>query len=144
MALSMPNKIRQHQMEAAERKERRSSEWTPLRKRDLLEVGEYLSMVEGTGVKGWSTQVRDVWTNDWLVVTVHSVANSEMLHVTYRTALGAELGWKEKQRLKDQIFGPDRVAVEVYPRTAEIVDQANMYHLWVYPEGHSLGFGLSP
>lgn len=31
---------------------------------------------------------------------------------------------------------------EVYPREADLVDCANMYHLWVLPEGHVLNFGL--
>jgi hypothetical protein len=108
MALSIPTKAQLKMREAAERRERRSGNWTPLQKRDLLDMAQYLSMVEATGATGWSTDATDVWTNEWLVVTVHSVPNSAMQHISYRTVLGAELGWKEKQRLKDEIFGPDR------------------------------------
>ena len=38
------------------------------------------------------------------------------------------------QRIKDEIAGQDATAVEVYPPHSEIVDQADMYHLWVLPE----------
>jgi hypothetical protein len=46
------------------------------------------------------------------------------------------------QRIKDTLAGPDRAAVEVYPPASEVVDQANMYHLWVLPPGARLCFGL--
>jgi len=38
------------------------------------------------------------------------------------------------QRIKDELAGHDRTGVEVYPPHDEIVDQADMYHLWVLPE----------
>lgn len=50
--------------------------------------------------------------------------------------------WKHMQRIKNEIVGRDRCAVEVYPAESEVVDQANMYHLWVLPEGFRLPFGL--
>ncbi len=37
------------------------------------------------------------------------------------------------QRIKDEIAGPDATAIEVYPPHAEIVDQADMFHIWVVP-----------
>lgn len=50
--------------------------------------------------------------------------------------------WSDMQRIKNDLAGEDRVAVEVYPREEDLVDQANLYHLWVLPAGHVLGFGL--
>lgn len=50
--------------------------------------------------------------------------------------------WTHMQRIKNELVGPERVAVEVYPAQSEVVDQANMYHLWVLPEGFRLPFGL--
>lgn len=38
--------------------------------------------------------------------------------------------------------GDTRIGVEVYPRDADLVDQANIYHLWVLPLGFELPFGL--
>lgn len=48
--------------------------------------------------------------------------------------------WWEAQRIKDELAGKDRTAVEVYPPRDEIVDGADMFHIWVLPEG--LPFGL--
>lgn len=39
--------------------------------------------------------------------------------------------WPEAQRIKDELAGTDATAVEVYPPHGEIVDAADMYHLWV-------------
>lgn len=39
--------------------------------------------------------------------------------------------WREMQRLKNEIIGPQYDAVEIYPDEAKLVDNANQYHLWV-------------
>lgn len=50
--------------------------------------------------------------------------------------------WTDMQAIKDDLMGPERVGVEVYPAAADLVDSANIYHLWVLPEGMVLPFGL--
>lgn len=50
--------------------------------------------------------------------------------------------WSDLQRIKDELCGVERVAVEVYPRAADLCDDCNIYHLWVLPEGFELPFGL--
>lgn len=55
---------------------------------------------------------------------------------------GTDVPWADKQRIKDELIGVERVAVEVYPARADLVDDANMYHLWVLPAGFTLPFGL--
>jgi hypothetical protein len=55
---------------------------------------------------------------------------------------GTDVPWVDKQRIKDELLGVDRVAVEVYPARGDLVDDANIYHLWVLPAGFALPFGL--
>ena len=55
----------------------------------------------------------------------------------------ANVPWADKQRIKDELMGADRTAVEVYPAVVDLVDEADVYHLWVLPEGMKLPFGLS-
>lgn len=52
--------------------------------------------------------------------------------------------WHEMQRIKREVLltGAARSAVEVHPRDADVVDSANMYHLWVLPLGFELPFSL--
>lgn len=54
---------------------------------------------------------------------------------------GTDISWSEKQRIKNEIFGKEAVAIEVFPKESELVDQANMYHLWVL-HNFNLPFGI--
>lgn len=47
-------------------------------------------------------------------------------------------GWDLLQRVKNEIAGELAVALEVYPREEDVVDQAPMRHLFVLPEGFDL------
>jgi len=42
---------------------------------------------------------------------------------------GTRIPWADLQRIKDDLFGADRTAAEVFPPRDELVDQANAYHL---------------
>lgn len=55
-----------------------------------------------------------------------------------------DIPWREKQRIKNEIFGLERIAVEVFPADDQLVDETNMYHLWVLPVGMKLPFTLQP
>jgi hypothetical protein len=50
--------------------------------------------------------------------------------------------WHTLQRIKTDLVG-DRLAVEVYPAAEHVVDDANVAHLYVLPEGVDLPFCLS-
>ena len=43
--------------------------------------------------------------------------------------------WKAFQRIKNELFGEERTALEVYPRQSNLVDVVNIYWLWVFPDG---------
>lgn len=69
----------------------------------------------------------------------------EVLHLMVRRHDAAAVrSWHDLQRIKSTlpVAGPDRVAVEVYPRDDELVDDANIYHLWLLPAEMVLPFGL--
>jgi len=55
---------------------------------------------------------------------------------------GTVVPWSDMQRIKDELLGPERVAVQVFPPQSQLIDQANCYHLWVLPAGFELPFGL--
>lgn len=64
------------------------------------------------------------------------------LMVRRHDALPINDHWAVLQRIKCELMGVDRAAVEVYPTAEDKVDAANMYHLWVLPEGFKLPFSL--
>lgn len=91
------------------------------------------------------------WLDHAFVNLIYSVQVSE-----FTTSLGVfthlwikrhkgdatSVPWSSKQRIKDDLIGPERVAIEVFPAASELVDSADMYHLWVLPEGEILPFAL--
>lgn len=54
-------------------------------------------------------------------------------HLAISSLSGIRPTWPEAQRIKTEIAGAEATAVEVYPPESEVVDQADMYHLWVMP-----------
>ena len=52
-------------------------------------------------------------------------------HACIRNKENTDISWAEKQRIKNEIFGKEAVAIEIFPKESELVDEANMYHLWV-------------
>jgi hypothetical protein len=34
------------------------------------------------------------------------------------------------QRIKDDILGSEATAIEVYPPSSQVVDEADMFHIW--------------
>lgn len=65
------------------------------------------------------------------------------MHLTFkRNDRAAVRDWRHFQAIKNEVAGPEREAIEIYPPESELVDAANEYHLWVLPEGawSPLGF----
>jgi len=50
------------------------------------------------------------------------------------------ISWDELQRLKAEAGYADRWAVECYPPESEIVNVANLRHLWLLPEAPAYGW----
>lgn len=46
---------------------------------------------------------------------------------------GQDISWEDLQRLKSECGRGERDAVEIFPRDGDVVNVANMRHLWVLP-----------
>lgn len=64
----------------------------------------------------------------------------KIIHLWIRRHDEKPMGWSELQRVKNEICGDDKLAIQVFPKAVNLVDQANMYHLWVFKE---FEFGVS-
>jgi hypothetical protein len=49
--------------------------------------------------------------------------------------------WRDLQRIKNELAGPEREAVEVFPAESRLHDPCNAYDLWVCPAGQRVPFG---
>lgn len=78
-----------------------------------------------------------IWRNGCFIVQAYNTPNSwgaVRLMIRWLDAR-PDHDWGLFQRIKNDLFGPDRVALEVYPSERNKQDVANMYWLWVMPEG---------
>jgi len=55
---------------------------------------------------------------------------------------GTNVPWADMQRVKNEIMGQERLAIQIFPPESDLVDDANIYHLWVMPDGFTMPFGL--
>ena len=53
----------------------------------------------------------------------------------------AECDWRIFQRIKNDIAGEEREAVQLFPAMRRVLDTANQYHLWVAPKECVIGIG---
>lgn len=99
------------------------------------------------GKQGLLVGVEETWQNGWYAVMVRPIQTEwgPVIHLMIRNAPNTPVrSWTDLQRIKDELVGPERVAIEVFPPRADIVDQANMTHLWVLPADMEIPFGLLP
>lgn len=55
-----------------------------------------------------------------------------------------EVSWSEKMRVKNELFGENRFAIEVFPKQKNLIDVMDVYHLWVFDKKLEMPFGIAP
>lgn len=95
---------------------------------------------------GWFGEMDRAYTDTGMkyAVMTRSVDTEwgEVVHACIRNADNTDIPWAEKQRIKNELLGEGRTAIEVFPAKDDLVDEANMYHLWVLPAGMKLPFTI--
>jgi hypothetical protein len=117
------------QKEAADR---RAGSWGPW---------ETLTFPQGTVGSGWAADFTTAHRNRVFCVLDRTLENG-VRHFAVRSLSSIRPTWPEMQHIKDTLAGHEATAVEVYPPAAEVVDEADMYHIWVLPA--PLLFSLAP
>lgn len=82
----------------------------------------------------------EVWANSVYSVFVRYIGQGALHLSFHRHDREAVRDWRHFQAIKNEIAGPERTAIEVFPPESQLVDAANEYHLWVLPEGYPLPF----
>lgn len=120
----------------------------------MRELPEQLTEVPSEEWPKAQTRARriGVWRcRHWLVQEFIEDEDSGIVRLSVnRTEIGADgrwsdnLTWDELQFIKNELGHGDRDAVEVYPREQDVVNVANMRHLWVLPDLVPFAWRLSP
>lgn len=91
---------------------------------------------------------QEQWMNDQYVVmkrvhpgTDENQEPTSLIHLSIRRHdRAAARDWRDFQRIKNQLAGPEWEGVEIYPAESRKVDGANQYHLWCLPFRLPFGF----
>ena len=78
------------------------------------------------------------WSNRFYLVVKKLLQGTEegAIHLSIRTHdRKASRDWRHFQRIKNDLAGAEREGVEIFPAESQLIDTANQYHLFVYPEG---------
>jgi len=71
------------------------------------------------------------WKNDLYEVHVEH-GEPPLVHLLVSRLDGAPIrNWRHMQQIKNELVGADCEGVELYPAERRLIDQTNMYHLWV-------------
>lgn len=107
--------------------------WTPFQECDLGVFGNG-QMVEAI------TKQR-TFLNSRYQVTMFVPENHPILHLSIKRVDGAAIhDWRDLQRIKNELAGPEWEGVELYPAESRLVDGANQYHIWCIEDQFPLGF----
>lgn len=83
---------------------------------------------------GWSQRVTKAHRN-WVFSVLERPLANGVVHYAVSSLSQIRPTWWEMQRIKNELAGEAATAVEVYPPQSEVVDEANMFHFWVLPDG---------
>jgi hypothetical protein len=127
--------------------------WTPLQEAPKFTFGEERIEVVKTAMdhygiseaeaRAWLKEYHDksrYYVND--LYQVQASTEGPFLHLNIRRRDGGMFkDWRHFQMIKNEIAGPEREAVELYPAESRKVDTSNKWHLWVLPEGQRVQVG---
>ncbi len=92
----------------------------------------------------------EVWVSREYLVQVFAEGDGVQRISANRTTARSDgrwddgMTWDEMQAIKRQIGRGDLYAVEIYPRDRDVVNVANMRHIWVLPEPLMIGWFKTP
>jgi hypothetical protein len=112
--------------------------WKPLERSVPHKNGVLIELPEG----------EEQWMNDQYVVNKRLIPGVDeegvptyMIHLSIRRQDRAPArDWRDFQRIKNQLAGPEWEGVEIYPAESRKVDGANQYHLFCLPFILPFGF----
>lgn len=98
---------------------------------------------------GWHAEMDRCWVDGTYCVCSRIIRTQfgNVEHVTITRGGGTcdgsgEVTWAEKMRIKNELFGENRFAIEVFPKQKNLVDVCDVYHLWVFDKKVNMPFGI--
>lgn len=97
----------------------------------------------------WSREMDRYWeSTDGYTVSSRliktALGNVEHVTISRLTSEKGDIPWAIKQQIKNELFGMNAVAIEVFPSEKNLIDVCDVYHLWVLPKHFTMPFGIHP
>lgn len=122
--------------------------WTPFERCDLNQwIAAYTRRI-GHAPQGEYDLPIAIWQNSRYEVHVNRFTtfpiDCPIVQLSIKRRDKREIhDWRDLQRIKNEIMGPEIEAIELYPAESRLVDTANQYHLWCFPPDHRVPVGYS-
>jgi hypothetical protein len=85
----------------------------------------------------------EIWRNDKYVCSVERDDDGHVKELSIRRDDRSwPRDWRDFQRIKNEIAGPEVEAVELFPAESRLYDTANQFWLWCLPPGEKFSFGF--
>lgn len=116
-------------------------------------IKDRLGVYSGENRIGWHADMDRCWIdNDANICVCSRLIRTKfgtVEHVTISKGTGTndgtgEITWSEKMQIKNELFGENRFAIEVFPKQKNLVDVCDVYHLWVFDKKIEMPFGIAP
>lgn len=89
------------------------------------------------------TESREMWRNDkYVAIARRRDDGSVSVLSVRRDDRKPTRDWRDLQRIKNDIAGPETEAIELFPAESRLVDVANQTWIWVFPPGTQLPLGF--
>ncbi|EHK57726.1 hypothetical protein MAXJ12_08384 [Mesorhizobium alhagi CCNWXJ12-2] len=95
------------------------------------------------GGRGWTREITRAHRNGVFCVLERQLP-SGVVHLAVTSASQQRPTWWEMQRIKNELGSETATAVEVYPPQSEVVDGADMFHIWLLPKPLSFSLYWKP
>ena len=97
----------------------------------------------------WMPQLDRYWFSDDGYSVMSRLISTEwgkVEHITIQNSKmkGGDVPWSVKQEIKNELFGENRIAIEIFPAQNRLVDVMDVYHLWILPKNFKMPFGIHP
>ena len=122
------------------------SEWQPLHKIKTINLTksqiQAFAKAKGVSYKTFKDHVaqdkKEQWMNDKYLVAIRRDEMEGMgviVHLSIKTHDNSHVtDWRDKQKIKNQLVGPECEGVELYPAESRLMDTANQFHIWCFAD----------
>jgi hypothetical protein len=103
----------------------------------------------------YASMMHDIVNGEWWINSRYLVIKEReprhdglgwVWHLSFRRLDRQPIGrehFRDCQRIKNQLLGPEACAFEIYPPESRLADTSNQYHLYAYDDLRAFPFGFS-